>query len=117
MPKKKKKSWGKKLATAAALAAAAYGASKLGSRGKKLTEGDIGKGLSAPYIGDVGSERKNIYKFDTDHLTTPSLAAKGGRIGAKGGGIAKRGMGAAFKKGGHVKSMGIAKRGGGVAKR
>jgi len=26
-------------------------------------------------------------------------------------------MGAAFKKGGHVKSMGIAKRGGGVAKR
>ena len=35
----------------------------------------------------------------------------------KGGGIAKRGMGAAFKKGGHVKSMGKAKRGGGVAKR
>ena len=35
----------------------------------------------------------------------------------KGGGIAKRGMGAAFKKGGHVKSMGIAKRGGGIAKR
>ena len=35
----------------------------------------------------------------------------------KGGGVAKRGMGAAFKKGGHVKSMGIAKRGGGVAKR
>ena len=35
----------------------------------------------------------------------------------KGGGIAKRGMGAAFKKGGRVKSMGIAKRGGGVAKR
>ena len=35
----------------------------------------------------------------------------------KGGGIAKRGMGAAFKSGGTVKSMGIAKRGGGVAKR
>ena len=35
----------------------------------------------------------------------------------KGGGIAKRGMGAAFKKGGHVKSMCKAKRGGGVAKR
>ena len=35
----------------------------------------------------------------------------------RGGGIAKRGTGAAFKKGGHVKSMGIAKRGGGVAKR
>ena len=41
----------------------------------------------------------------------------GGRIGAKGGGIAKRGTGAAFKSGGRVKSMGIAKRGGGVAKR
>ena len=37
--------------------------------------------------------------------------------GAKGGGIAKRGMGAAYKSGGRVKSMGIAKRGGGVAKR
>jgi len=35
----------------------------------------------------------------------------------KGGGIAKRGMGAAFKSGGRVKSMGIAKRGGGVAKK
>ena len=35
----------------------------------------------------------------------------------KGGGIAKRGVGAAYKKGGRVKSMGIAKRGGGVAKR
>jgi len=35
----------------------------------------------------------------------------------KGGGIAKRGTGAAYKSGGRVKSMGIAKRGGGVAKR
>ena len=35
----------------------------------------------------------------------------------KGGGIAKRGIGAAYKKGGRVKSMGIAKRGGGIAKR
>ena len=35
----------------------------------------------------------------------------------KGGGIAKRGMGAAYKSGGRVKSMGIAKRGGGIAKR
>ena len=40
-----------------------------------------------------------------------------GRLGGKGGGIAKRGTGAAFKNGGRVKSMGIAKRGGGVAKR
>ena len=35
----------------------------------------------------------------------------------KGGGIAKRGTGVALKKGGRVKSMGIAKRGGGAAKR
>ena len=40
-----------------------------------------------------------------------------GRLGGKGGGIAKRGTGAAYKSGGRVKSMGIAKRGGGVAKR
>ena len=118
MAKKKKKSWGKKLATAAALAAAAYGASKLGRRGKKVfPETENLTHQVGPYIGDVGSERKNIYKFDTDHLTTPSLAAKGGRIGVRGGGIAKRGMGAAYKRGGRVKSMGIAKRGGGVAKR
>ena len=101
---KKKKSKLKKLAKVAALAAAAYGASKLGNRGKKVfpeTENLVHQ--VGPHIGDVGSERKNIYKFDTDHLTTPTLAAKGGRIGAK--------------KGGHVKSMGIAKRGGGIAKR
>ena len=105
---KKKSSWKKKLGKAALAGLAGYAAYKglkggLKGNAKKLTEGDIGKGLSAPYIGDVGSERKNIYKYDTDHWRTPTLAAKGGRIGAK--------------KGGHVKSMGIAKRGGGVAKR
>ena len=36
---------------------------------------------------------------------------------ARGGGIAKRGKGIALKKGGHVKSMCIAKRGRGIAKR
>ena len=115
----KKKKLLKKLAKAALIGGALYGGSKLlKNRGaSKLTEGDIGIGLNAPYIGDVGQERKNRWKFDTDHLTTPSLAAKGGRIGAKGGGIAKRGIGAAYKSGGRVKSMGIAKRGGGVAKR
>ena len=144
---KKKSKW-KKLAKAALIGGALYaGAKGLGKRSlkgnaKKLTEGDIGKGLSAPYIGDVGSERKNIYKFDTDHLTTPTLSAKGGRIGKKGGGrtgkqfggalgsTARRDMrsgyypsdmgmrgGTMYKKGGRVKSMGVAKRGGGVAKR
>ena len=35
----------------------------------------------------------------------------------RGGGLATRGMGQALKRGGRVKSMGIAKRGGGAAKR
>ena len=103
----KKKSKLKKLAKVAALAAAAYGASKLGSRGKSVADTAATEGIKwtpGPTIPDIHSGlRSNRYKFDTDHLTTPSLAAKGGRIGAK--------------KGGHVKSMGIAKRGGGVAKR
>ena len=138
MAKKKWKKTLKKVGKAAAIAGALYGASKLGKR-KGGQEGDIGKGLTAPYIGDVGSERKNIYKFDTDHLTTPTLSAKGGRIGKKGGGrigkqfggglgrTARRDMrsgyypndmgmrgGPMYKKGGRVKSRGIAKRGGGV---
>ena len=103
----KKKSKLKKLAKVAALAAAAYGASKLGSRGKSVADTAATEGIKwtpGPTISDIHPGlRSNRYKFDTDHLTTPSLAAKGGRIGAK--------------KGGHVKSMGIAKRGGGVATR
>jgi len=96
----------KKLGKIAALAAAAYGASKLGKRGlkgnaKKLTEGDIGIGQRAPRVDDYNYIPKT--KIPSDYLDTPTWAAKGGRIGAK--------------KGGHVKSMGIAKRGGGVAKR
>ena len=98
---KKLKKFLKKAGKAAAVAAALYGASKLGKR-KGGQEGDIGIGLNAPYIGDVGSERTNRYKFDTDHLTTPSLAAEGGRIGAKKGGrvtgCAKRGFGRALKR-------------------
>ena len=103
----KKKSKLKKLAKVAALAAAAYGASKLGSRGKSIADTAATEGIKwtpGPTIPDIHPGLKsNPYKFDIDHLTTPTLAAKGGRIGAK--------------KGGHVKSMGIAKRGGGVAKR
>ena len=100
----KKKKLLKKLAKAALIGGALYGGSKLlKNRGaSKLTEGDIGIGLNAPYIGDVGQERKNRWKYSPVD-PGPTLAAKGGRIGAK--------------KGGHVKSMGIAKRGGGAAKR
>ena len=107
---KKKSKWkkiAKNVGKAAVLAGALYGASKLGKKGNvsKTAAGEnLNIGSTGPQIPDIHSGlRSNRYKFDTDHLTTPSLAAKGGRIGAK--------------KGGHVKSMGIAKRGGGVAKR
>ena len=100
----KKKSKLKTLAKVAALAAAAYGASKLGKGrlgANKLTEGNIGIGQRAPRVDDYNYIPKT--KIPSDYLDTPTWAAKGGRIGAK--------------KGGHVKSMGIAKRGGGAAKR
>ena len=79
--------------------AAAKGLGK--KRASKLTEGDIGIGQRAPRVDDYNYIPKT--KIPSDYLDTPTWAAKGGRIGAK--------------KGGHVKSMGIAKRGGGVAKR
>ena len=103
---KKLKKFLKKAGKAAAVAAALYGATKLGKKGNvSKTAATEGIGWTpGPTIPDIHPGlRSNRYKFDTDHLTTPSLAAKGGRIGAK--------------KGGHVKSMGIAKRGGGAAKR
>ena len=142
----KKKKLLKKLAKAALIGGALYGAAKLGKglKGKKVKggqEGDIGKGLSAPYIGDVGMEKHNPWKY-TPVDPGEMLAAKGGRAGKKGGGrtgkqfggglgsTARRDMrsgyypsdmgmrgGTMYKKGGRVKSMGIAKRGGGVAKR
>ena len=102
----KKKKLLKKLAKAALIGGALYGASKVG-KGKSVADTAATEGIKwtpGPTIPDIHSGlRSNRYKFDTDHLRTPTLAAKGGRIGAK--------------KGGHVKSMGIAKRGGGVAKR
>ena len=103
---KKGKKLLKKLAKAALIGGALYGGSKLlkgGLKGnaKKLTEGDIGIGQRAPRVDDYNYIPKT--KIPSDYLDTPTWAAKGGRIGAK--------------KGGHVKSMGIAKRGGGVAKR
>ena len=116
--------WKKKLKKAAKVAVPLLGALALakGLKGRKgkvnIGSEDLNIGSTGPQIPDIHPGlRSNKYKFATDHLTTPTFSAKGGRIGAKGGGIAKRGMGAAFKKGGHVKSMGIAKRGGGVAKR
>ena len=109
MAKKKKSSWKKKLGKAALAGLAGYAAYKglKGKKGKSVADTAASEGIGwtpGPTIPDVHEGlRTNRYKFDTDHLTTPTFAAKGGRIGAK--------------KGGHVKSMGIAKRGGGVAKR
>jgi hypothetical protein len=63
-------------------------------------------------VGRIDAERMN-----------PNRRAEKRRVigeldrGYKGGGIAKRGKGIAYKKGGHVKSMGKAKRGGGIAKK
>ena len=112
---KKLKKFLKKAGKAALIAGALYGGSKLlkNRRAAKLTEGDIGAGLRAPVVEDAPYISKKVPKFTTNdphQFRWPNKAFKGG-------GIAKRGMGAAFKKGGRVKSMGIAKRGGGVAKR
>ena len=92
---KKKSSWKKKLGKAALAGLAGYAAFKgLGKKGKSVADTAATEGIKwtpGPTIPDIHPGlRSNRYKFDTDHLTTPSLAAKGGRIGAKGGGIAKR---------------------------
>ena len=74
-----------------------------------------------PLGGYVGQDKRaNLSKIVTgveppSELVSTARPNRFNRL--KGGGIAKRGMGAAFKSGGTVKSMGIAKRGGGVAKR
>ena len=112
---KKLKKFLKKAGKAAAVAAALYGATKLGKRAKsKAVEAtdDAGIGVShlgkwAPGVGGTQHIPKWKMPDDPHKFRWPN----------KGGGIAKRGMGAAFKKGGRVKSMGIAKRGGGIAKR
>ena len=110
----KKKKLLKKLAKAALIGGALYAGTR-GLKGKadKLTEGDIGAGLRAPVVEDAPYISKKVPKFTTNdphQFRWPNKAFKGG-------GSAKRGMGAAYKSGGRVKSMGIAKRGGGVAKR
>ena len=125
---KKLKKFLKKAGKAAAIAAALYGATKLGGKKSKTAKnvltgrdlnlrGKLASAMPDHLTHDLGSgygQRDSSRHYYPDTWTG---AAKGGRIGAKGGGIAKRGMGAAFKRGGRVKSMGIAKRGGGVAKR
>ena len=133
----------KKIGKVAAIAGAAALAAKLGKgrlkgRADKLTEGDIGIGQRAPIVEDAPYITKKKPHFDYKFFA----GKKGGRAGAKhggrtgkqfGGGLgstARRDMrsgyypsdmgmrgGPMYKKGGRVKSMGIAKRGGGIAKK
>ena len=116
---KKLKKFLKKAGKAAAVAAALYGATKLG---KKPTVSSVGQDAEDININVNPLKKWSPSVGGTDHIPrrrkwTGNQTMTGGDMFYKGGGIAKRGMGAAFKKGGHVKSMGIAKRGGGVAKR
>jgi len=122
---KKLKKFLKKAAKAALIGGALYGATKLGKKAKDTYKNvhetqAITKTPGSkwhPGVGGTTHIPKPKFTMPDDPKKWEVYQAKGGRVGAKGGGIAKRGMGAAFKKGGHVKSMGIAKRGGGVAKR
>ena len=105
MAKKKKKSFWKKAAKAALIGGALYGASKLGKKGYKNVHetGAITQTPGGKWGPGVGGKQHIPGTKDFDINVPYAMSAKGGRIGAK--------------KGGHVKSMGIAKRGGGVAKR
>jgi hypothetical protein len=140
---KKKKSLLKKIGKAAAIAGALYVGAKglkggLKGRADKLTEGDIGIGQRAPIVEDAPYITKKKphfdYKFFAGKKGGRAAAKHGGRIGKQfGGGLgstARRDMrsgyypsdmgmrgGTMYKKGGRVKSMGIAKRGGGIAKK
>ena len=116
---KKKKKLLKKLAKAALIGGALYGASKLG---KKPTVSSVGADAE-----DININVNPLKKWSPSVGGTPHIPRRKKWTGDqrmvdnyplfRGGGIAKRGMGAAYKSGGRVKSMGIAKRGGGVAKR
>jgi len=113
--------WKKRLKKAAKIAVPVLGALALakGLGKRKLSKAvsgtdDAGLGVKhfQDYITKKAKPKINISSDDPMQYQWPNKA-----FGARGGGIAKRGMGAAYKSGGRVKSMGIAKRGGGVAKR
>jgi len=115
--KKKIKKFAKTAAKAAIIGGALYGGSKLlkgrGLKGNINAANMEDANIKAPLVdaADAGTKFKKIFKHP------PYDAGADKNYYFKGGGIAKRGMGAAYKSGGRVKSMGIAKRGGGVAKR
>ena len=132
MAKKKFKKLLKKAGKAALIAGALYGATRLGR--KKPTVSSVGQDAEDINIGTragIFPPRRKT-KWDLGPDTGPdAFAAKGGRISKKhggrtgkqfGGGLNRPvgGVGApvrplAYKHGGKVKSMGVAKRGGGAA--
>ena len=142
---KKKSSWKKKLGKAALAGLAGYAAYK-GLKGKGIKNVHETGAITQTPGSKWGPWKGGKTHIPKPYLggidPGATLAAKGGRIGKKGGGrtgkqfggalgsTARRDMrsgyypkdmgmrgGTMYKKGGRVKSMGIAKRGGGVAKR
>ena len=138
---KKIKKFLKKAAKAALIGGALYAGAKglkgrsLKGNAKKLTEGDIGIGQTAPIVEDAPYITKKKphfdYKFFAGKKGGRAAAKHGGRTGKQfGGGLgstARRDMrsgyypsdmgmrgGSMYKKGGSVKSRGVAKRGGGA---
>ena len=108
----------KKVGKAAAIAAALYGATKLGrkrttdapgnafAKAKRLLTSNAayrGRGRQSEGMDLSGATNRGGIIPEDYNINPNAFAAKGGRIGAK--------------HGGKVKSMGVAKRGGGVAKR
>ena len=92
------------------------GAGLLAAKG--LGKRRLSKAVSGTDDAGIGVSHFKDYIKKKPKVTPPvDEGIWGSPWGGKGGGIAKRGTGAAYKKGGHVKSMGIAKRGGGIAKR
>ena len=102
------------------------------AKARKAMTSDAAYG-KAPYMDAIRRSQALTDPVSDHRIGPPSLAAKGGRIGKKhggrtgkqfGGGLNRPvgGVGApvrpmAYKHGGKVKSMGVAKRGGGIAKR
>jgi len=141
MAKKKKKSWKKNLAKAAVGLGLGYAAFKGLGKGKGYKNvfdtGAITKTPGSKWGPWVGGKQHTPKPYLGPDTGPPSLSAKGGRIGKKGGGRTGKqfggglnrrvarpvgGVGApvrplAYKHGGKVKSMGVAKRGGGIAKK
>ena len=103
MAKKKLKKFLKSAAKAALIGGALYGGSKLLKNRKAKSIADMDNaGLGVKHFQNAITKKAVPKIFDHNKVF---------------GDVSKGDYGVGFKRGGHVKSMGIAKRGGGVAKR